>query len=56
MANTTVVSVTVDGIGAVPVTVTERGEGGRSCCCTAGPVRSPWTGSPICWPRRSRPG
>lgn len=27
MANTTVVSVTVDGIGAVPVTVTERGEG-----------------------------
>ena len=27
MANTTVVSVTVDGMGAVPVTVTERGEG-----------------------------
>lgn len=27
MANTTVVSVTVDGIGTVPVTVTERGEG-----------------------------
>src|SRR5579863_6504 len=27
MANTTVVTVTVDGIGAVPVTVTERGEG-----------------------------
>jgi pimeloyl-ACP methyl ester carboxylesterase len=27
MANTTVVSVTVDGIGSVPVTVTERGEG-----------------------------
>ena len=27
MANSTVVSVTVDGIGPVPVTVTERGEG-----------------------------
>src|SRR3984893_6494333 len=27
MANTTAVTVTVDGIGAVPVTVTERGEG-----------------------------
>src|ERR1700722_11397191 len=27
MADTTVVSVTVDGIGAVPVTVTERGDG-----------------------------
>ena len=27
MASTTVVSVTVDGIGTVPVTVTERGSG-----------------------------
>ena len=56
MANTTVVSVTVDGIGAVPVTVTERGEGRPFLLLQAGPARDRWTGSLICWPRKARPG